>query len=47
MREAGTFFREENMRVRINRDVAHFREEVRAGRLSWNMADVGLYLIHI
>jgi hypothetical protein len=40
VREAGTFFREENMRVRINREVAQVREEVRSGRLSWNMADV-------
>ena len=40
VREAGAFWQELHMRTKINAAVADVYEEVRAGRLRWNLQDV-------
>ena len=40
VREAGTFWKELNMRTKVNSAVAEVREEVKSGRLSWSFTDI-------
>jgi len=40
VREAGSFWKELNMRTKVNSAVAEVREEVKSGRLPWCVTDI-------